>query len=178
MSEGKRVPRAEALDAANKIYDLLAPICERVAIAGSLRRGKPDVGDIEIVCVPMPEADLFGDECVNSLRIHSDLIHAGYRMGKFDGDHFKQFDAGPCNCDLFITTRPQFGVIFTIRTGCAEFSHRLVTPRSQGGLLMPSSLRVKDGRIWHGDTAYDTPEEINVFEIMGLKWIPPEERTR
>jgi hypothetical protein len=31
----------------------LEPYCHRIEIAGSIRRQKPDVGDIELVCVPM-----------------------------------------------------------------------------------------------------------------------------
>jgi DNA polymerase/3'-5' exonuclease PolX len=177
MSDGARIPRDIAQAAAKKIYDILSPICERVEIAGSLRRGKPDVGDIEIVCVPMPEKDLFGDECITPLRILADLCDAGYVMGKFNGDHFKQFDAGPCNCDLFITTRECWGVIFTIRTGPSDFSHRLVTPRNQGGLL-PSHLQVKDGRIMNRSDGqlYNTPEEADVFRLLGMAYIEPERR--
>ena len=177
MSEGKRVPRSEALAVAQKIYDLLAPICERVAIAGSLRREKPDVGDIEMVCVPMPEVDLFGNGWINAMHIEQALKDAGFAFPRFNGEHFKQFDAGPCNCDLFITTPAQWGVIFTIRTGAADFSHRLVTPKSHGGLL-PSNLRVKDGRVWNGDEALDTHTEIDLFKAIGLDWIPPKDRIR
>jgi DNA polymerase/3'-5' exonuclease PolX len=37
---------------ARKVAAELMPRCEQVCIAGSLRRGKPDVGDIEILYVP------------------------------------------------------------------------------------------------------------------------------
>jgi DNA polymerase/3'-5' exonuclease PolX len=175
MSEGKRVTREEALLAAKKICDLLAPICERVAIAGSLRREKPDVGDIEMVCVPMPKQDLLGNEYLDTAEIVYTLARAGYTMPRFNGEHFKQFDAGPCNCDLFITTPEQWGVIFTIRTGSSDFSRRLVTPRSHGGLL-PSNLRVKDGRVWNGNEALSTPTEESLFEAIGMKWVFPKDR--
>src|SRR5262245_13303597 len=35
-----------------EVVKLLAPYCARIAIAGSIRRGKATVGDIEIVCEP------------------------------------------------------------------------------------------------------------------------------
>jgi DNA polymerase/3'-5' exonuclease PolX len=175
MSEGKRIPRPEALAAAQKICTILSPVCERIEIAGSLRRLKPDVGDIEIVCIPKIEYDLLGNEYYKPFQIERILGRDGFEMPRFNGEHFKQFDTGPCNCDLFITTPEQWGVIFTIRTGPADFSHRLVTQRNKGGLL-PSYLRVKDGRIWHGDQALGTPEEKDVFALLRLPWIEPCDR--
>jgi len=37
---------------AEELKELLAPACERIRIAGSIRRRKPDVGDIEILAIP------------------------------------------------------------------------------------------------------------------------------
>lgn len=45
---------AQALAIAEKVKALLAPHCERIEIAGSIRRKKPDVKDIEIVAIPKP----------------------------------------------------------------------------------------------------------------------------
>lgn len=179
MSAGARLPRAEALALAERAIDLLRPVCQRIEIAGSLRRQKPDVGDIEIVCIPrtIQYQDLFGNLLpVESVLDNSDIPELIGKVLK-NGPHFKQIDLGPCNLDLFITTREQWGVIFTIRTGSADFSHALVTPRNQGGLL-PSYLQVKEGRIIHRSTGkmYDTYEEADVFKVMGLKWIEPEDR--
>lgn len=42
----------EAREIAAPMIDALRPHCERVEAAGSIRRGKPFVNDIEIVCVP------------------------------------------------------------------------------------------------------------------------------
>lgn len=84
--------------------------------------------------------------------------------------------------DIFSVIEPaQWGVIYTIRTGPAEFSRRLVTSTLHGGLL-PPHLRVRDGALWHrGDALFDammipTAEETDLFEAVGLTWIPPEAR--
>jgi DNA polymerase/3'-5' exonuclease PolX len=79
--------------------------------------------------------------------------------------------------DIFLTTPEKWGVIFTLRTGCSDFSHRLVTPKREGGLC-PSNYHVKDGRIWWLDQPFETPEEADVFRILGLDWIDPERRTQ
>ena len=52
MSEKRRWPLADARAVAERWLAMLAPVCERVQIAGSARREKPEVGDIELVYVP------------------------------------------------------------------------------------------------------------------------------
>lgn len=52
MTEKRKWPNADALAVAKWFKCTLTPVCEIVAIAGSLRRMKPMVGDIEIAFVP------------------------------------------------------------------------------------------------------------------------------
>lgn len=49
-----RWQRDQALPVAERIAARLAPFCQRVEIAGSLRRQKPFVHDVEILYVPKP----------------------------------------------------------------------------------------------------------------------------
>jgi DNA polymerase/3'-5' exonuclease PolX len=172
MSTGEKVSREFALPKAHEVMRLLNPVCERIEIAGSLRRGKPEVGDIEIVCIPKPTKDLFGNTTLNSSAIENAL--SGYTFIK-NGEHFKQFDLGTLKCDLFITNELCWGVIFLIRTGSADFSHKMVTPKKYGG-FMPSHLHVKDGRLCDDTGPCPTPEEKDVFAIYGMDFIPPEAR--
>jgi hypothetical protein len=63
----------------------LAPCCARIQVAGSVRRRKEVVGDIEVVAIPRyVPAGLFGDCTANLLWEH---LHASdaYRFTK--GDH-------------------------------------------------------------------------------------------
>src|SRR5438045_3687642 len=57
-----RTPLAEARAIAEDFRDLIADSCDQVEIAGSIRRQKPDIGDIEIVAVPKTGRvlDMFG----------------------------------------------------------------------------------------------------------------------
>src|SRR5688572_20448259 len=52
MSKTK-FPHAAALKVAEELQAMIAPACQRIAIAGSLRRLKPEVGDIELLYVPI-----------------------------------------------------------------------------------------------------------------------------
>ena len=51
MSDKQRWPAAIARKVADELVEALTPRCEQICIAGSLRRGKPDVGDIEILYI-------------------------------------------------------------------------------------------------------------------------------
>ena len=48
----ERIPLAEGVKLANEVVALLETSCERLEVAGSIRRQKETVGDVEIVCIP------------------------------------------------------------------------------------------------------------------------------
>jgi DNA polymerase/3'-5' exonuclease PolX len=163
-----------------KIIDALAPGCQRIEPAGSVRRCRPEVGDLEIVCIPRPTLDLFGNPTGSLLDlILADLVIAKRLIrGDKNGDKYKNFYIPAftgLKLDLFITTPECWGVNFTIRTGSAEFSHKLVTPKWQGGFL-PGDLRVAGARVWRGDEVVPTNEELDLFELLELDWIEPKDR--
>jgi DNA polymerase/3'-5' exonuclease PolX len=190
MSSAARIPLGRARHLACEVVALLRDRCERIEVAGSIRRARPDVGDVEIVCVPRISetvAGLFGDrlERRNELdALCQDLIERGvfaHRLASNGqhafGERLKRLTYGGVALDLFSVLPPaEWGVILAIRTGPAEFSRRLVTRRRSGGLL-PDWLRVQDGAIWHGADPVPTPEEADVFRLLGLPNIPPAERT-
>jgi len=196
---------------AEQVIGVMGSECERIAVAGSLRRMKREVGDVEIVLIPKDEEQLvvptipagqgalFDDLHKPSLarvyghgRIERRLFMYNYEFLK-TGPYFKKVKLGSMAFDIFLTTPAKWGVIFTIRTGSAYFSHKLVTPRSHGGMC-PSNLGFQDGRIWRGrhvedsrtgalsfrkeagTEPLDTPEEDDVFKALGLAWVPPEKR--
>lgn|SRR3990172_3077140 len=172
----QKIPLADAEAQAKRIVELLRPFCQRVEIAGSIRRRKPEVGDIEIVAIPHQALDMFGTPKTNEHELNSMAWSMLGRVIK-DGNKYKQVELKEgINLDLFIVTPPaQWGVQFLIRTGPAEYSHKFVTRRQSGGML-PSNLKVKDGAIWHGLQKVETPEERDVYKVLGIPWCPPEER--
>ena len=61
MSDAEKRPYDQVLTVANCLVTALHPACHRIEIAGSLRRKKTMVGDIEIVAVPILHTNLIGD---------------------------------------------------------------------------------------------------------------------
>ena len=175
-----RISLKQAEPLAGKIKQALAPGCERIAVAGSIRRKKATVGDIELVVIPKRSPTLLPNVPGASLLdpLLQELVSAGrLAPGDKNGPHYKNFriPAVPgLTLDLFITSPECWPVIFAIRTGSAEFSRRLVTPRRRGGLL-PSYLKVTQGRVWDGDTPLPLHSERELLELCG-GWLEPAER--
>ena len=180
---------AKAYVVAEQLAQRLERSCEKLQIAGSLRRRVKLVHDIEIVCVPVLEElpDLLGD--THALRSRLDdtldeLIEERVLRsfpGAKNGPRMKQFAVQPLGIkvDLFIVLPPaQWGTLLAIRTGPAYYSHWLVSRHEIGGGL-PNHLRVKDGAVMtlYGSNVIETPTEESFFALLGIDKVPaPEAR--
>lgn len=180
MSEGKRMPLAQAKGVAEWVVHRLADSVVRCEIAGSVRRGKADVGDIELVCIPRfqeTDVNLFGKTQQASL-LDARILLTGWPIMK-GGDKYKQIMVlERYTVDLFIQPDPAtWGVNFALRTGSADFARWLVTPRAKGGAL-PFGMYVQAARLWQAGSVLplETPEEADFFRLSGLPWIEPAER--
>ena len=168
MSTGNRIPWREAKDIAVGLVAQLAPHCSQIEIAGSIRRGRPTIGDIEIVCLPLPYES-------------TPLFRSGFALvveqfEKVKGELPCRYTQRilPCGMklDLFMPDPAGYGLQLAIRTGSAEWSHkRLATAwvragfKSEGGLL-----RDQAGRVLPCKT------ERELFERIGLRWVDPVDR--
>jgi DNA polymerase/3'-5' exonuclease PolX len=171
----QKIPLADAMPLAVALMNLLAPACERIMIAGSLRRQKAEIGDIEIVLIPKltPVPDLFGEATGIYENALDGPLAALPTLKR--GDRYKQVLWQGMQADLFICTPETWGCIATIRTGSADFTHWLVTDKNRGG-AKPGHLKFRDGRLWIGSEPLDTSEEAYLFARLDLDWVAPEER--
>ena len=169
------------LTQAREIVDRLAmeltPGCKRIAVAGSVRRGEPFVHDVELVAIPklVMIADLFGAPTNSYSMLDAELHRLTLHQLK-GGEKYKQFALPEgINLDLFITTREQWGWIFVLRTGHRDFNKWLVTPRRHGGAL-PGYIKSQGGWLTNGNGPIRTPEESDVFRMLGVEWFEPQYR--
>ena len=198
MSQTQKVECDYALGIARRIVGALEDVCERIEIAGSLRRKAAQVGDIEIVAVAKVFDDLLGGRGESKLAARLTRLWRQRKLlgGKplKDGPKFKQFEIAspparllaPLKLDLFIVEPDSWGLQLAIRTGPAEFSKRLVTEQSRGGLLR-DGLKSAGGVLYRGRIEHNgellaagvpipTPEERAFLEEYCGGWIEPEER--
>jgi len=184
-----RVPASYALSIARAFAYYLRPACERLEVAGSIRRRKKTVKDIEIVAIPrafVAERDLFGEVTAWNDKIQDCIDDANAREWPWlqhvkdehgndrDGDRYKMLVDTRTNVriDLFLVRPPaQWGVIYLIRTGSADFNKKLIAHMDTRG------MKFRDGRLLDKHSkVIDTPEEIDVFKACGVKYKSPEYR--
>jgi DNA polymerase/3'-5' exonuclease PolX len=140
---------------ADALVELLAPACERIAIAGSVRRKKKFPNDIEIVCEPRL-TDRGRNLCDLACE---DLLRTGQLEKRPDGRGRHCWGTGIKRAvcyrgqsyapvDLLQVIEPrQWGVIYAIRTGPGDFNRVLVTSQWFGGAC-PKGRKVASGRVW------------------------------
>ena len=191
MSEGTAMDLRAAKAYAELFVYFIRDTCEKVEIAGSIRRGKPKVHDIEIVAMPKykieKEVLLDGvrEKQVNQLHLRmTSMLQSGkvtsdrQRRDKHRdpfGERYYRVNYNVVDLkipiDLFVVIPPaQWGTQLLIRTGCAEFRHWVVSRRIDQG------LRFKDGHLEKNGSVIDTPTEESVFEALDLMYVPPERR--
>src|SRR3989344_5106370 len=118
-SEEKKYPYEEAFKIATRVLEQLRPHCIRAEIAGSIRRKKSEVGDIEIVVIAKPfEIGLF----------QSGIVAVVNQWEKVKGElpckYTQRILPEGIKLDLFFAEEGNWGNIFAMRTGSAEYSHR------------------------------------------------------
>jgi DNA polymerase/3'-5' exonuclease PolX len=183
MSDGARFPYPIAARIAQQYSELISPFCKQVQIVGSVRRHKADCGDIEIMCIPVPEFkyDLFGEgspdpNLTNNL-LQGNIKDLARRNGmtlEKNGPKYKRILLREgIHLDLFMSRPESWGVELAIRTGPAEFSRRCVMPRKIGGWL-PSDCRVHNGwQVYRNAKVLPIRDEREFLEFIGLGWVEP-----
>jgi len=168
-SSPKKYPHAEALKIASEIVELLRPHCIRIEIAGSIRRKKSMVKDIEIVAVPKPYTTGFFESGIASVVNKWEKVKGTMEYGKVK--YTQRILPEGIKLDLFFADEENWGSIFAIRTGSAEYSHKILARewvrngfRSEGGYLF------RDGK------RYEIHEEKDLFKMLGLPYVEPEDR--
>ena len=155
---------AEADGLAAELLPILKPYCERIEVAGGVRRRKPEPHDLELVAKPLLVLNpgLFGsggyldnglDAGMHQLLARK-VIHPGLERVNHRGtraipmkapfsEKYYNFQYRGQSVDLFVVTPPaDWGPIFTIRTGDAAFTHWLV---SYG---WPKGIEFDQGIMW------------------------------
>lgn len=185
MTDKKKYPRAEALKVAREICDLQR-ICVRLICAGSLRRRKLEVGDVEILYIPkvstVPDG-LFDHKHVNLVDVAlGEMLEVGIITKRLnergstmwgDKNKFAVHVASGIPVDFFAATEGNWFNYLVCRTGGAD-----------NNTLIASAAQAK-GWKWNPYGVGFTNElgqivpvksERDVFEFVGLPYQEPWER--
>ncbi len=152
----------EAKAIAEKYQNLFKPYCSRIEIAGSIRREKPEVGDIELIVI-VKDLEGFSKE-VNKLQ---------KVKGEPTGKYTQRILPEGIKLDLFMANERNWGLIFAIRTGSAEFSHKVLARGwVRVGYKSINGMLVKDGR------EIEVREEKDLFDLIGIPYVEPKFRNQ
>ena len=169
-----KLEKAKAI--AEELNQLLAPACERVTIAGSIRRRKPFPNDIELLAIPKFNGmvDLIDQKLKWLIGTHvleyrpnkKGLITYG-PMNKL----LRHADSG-IGADIFSVDEKNWGMALFVRTGPAEWNIKAMSRFRELG---------RRGHAYGGITDSDgseitCPDEKTVFKYLQWAYIPPERR--
>jgi hypothetical protein len=202
MSAGTRIPFADGLAIAVDIIRLLEGSYQRIAVAGSIRRGRADVGDVEILLIPNKRWHARTDELVTRGVLAKRLVNsAGGKQLPRWGEKLRwaAHTASGANVDFYTADALNWGYQSILRTGPGEANDTLVTVdgvKNRNGHvgILPRNLIFNGGRLWKlprpvaqryagdmtipvGSVEIPTPEEEDVFAAVGLPWLPPDARS-
>ena len=167
--ESKRFPLAEAKAIAMELLKELEPHCERIEIAGSVRRNKVDVGDLDLVMIPRKyETGMFATGIANVLdkfqKVKGDLIYGQTR-------NVIRIHPKGIGLDCYFCEPDNYGLIKTIRTGSENFNRASLIPA-----VNRAGYKCKDGFLTFEDEIIEVKEEESLFKLIGLNYIEPEKR--
>lgn len=154
----------EAKPIAERVKQTLTPYCDRIEIAGSIRRRKPIVHDIDIVLIENPGSLLEISEVLASI--------GGMDM---KGSKIKRLWYGDreISIDIYTATPLTWSTLLLIRTGSKENNIRLATIAKRKGWQLKANgdgLFNERGERVAGDT------EQSIYQALGIPYQEPEER--
>lgn len=166
-----------------------------IVTAGSIRRQRPLVNDIDLVVVPESEADraVYKQRALRNGVLVKDggqnfivNLRAGDH-GPADDERFVQLDiffARPRQKTLFEETPTNFGTLFLCRTGSMAHNIRLAQRAQQLGLhwnpyegVFETELGT-DGAAVSVGAPIACETEAAIFKALEMDFVPPEKRER
>lgn len=187
-----KYPRGRAIEVAREILAVLAPVCVRVLVAGSLRRRKALVGDVEILYVPQmadgPRVDMFAPPVPRGLDegLLEVLLERGVLTKRLSVKGSAAWGAknklavhveSGIPVDLFAATAENWWNYIVCRTGGARSNIAICTAARERGWKWNPYGAGFSRRLMNGNLeVHAVKSEAEVFEFVGLPYLPPEER--
>ena len=164
---------------ASKLAAWLAPFCQRVEIAGSIRRGRLVIGDVDLVILPTVRTvrNLLGDQdgAVNetAVEIIARANRDGWRVMQAGEETIQIETPKPprVQVDFFFATEASWASVLLCRTGSREHNVWICSEATRRG------LHWKPNRgLMRGDELLPTTSEREIYERLGLTYLEPSQR--
>lgn len=170
----------KAHEIALSLQNELSPFCDRIAIAGSIRRKRNLIKDIEIVCIPKTEiittqTSLFASSPheVRSINFCKEVDKYEKVKGKSEtGKYLQRRNDQGIIFDIFIANARNWGYIKVLRTGSKAFNFIMLDALKKAGYMC------KDGYVWKSDRIVSVTSVRQLFEMANMEYVSPAERER
>ena len=162
-----------AVHCARKIESELLPLCNKIEVAGSVRRERAEVNDIDLVLIPRnglaPILERMTRNCVQESGRGLDSRNLRFRMK--NGFQIDLFIAHGDITDLAGTTPTNWGAVYLLRTGSKYHNMQLCD------LAISKGMKFAPYRgVMNGDTIVASATEEEIYDVLGLAWRAPTER--
>ncbi|NNM88325.1 MAG: DNA polymerase/3'-5' exonuclease PolX [Phycisphaerae bacterium] len=164
-AQASRQRLGEALPIAREFCQLLQtiPAVRRTAFCGSLRRGRETIGDIDILVCSDADVHQQIHATLGRHRPVAAMLAVGEKKVSFRTDHGLQVD-------IRVVPTPSWGAAMQYFTGSKEHNVRLRE------LAASKNLKLNEWGLFAGEKAIAGETEEDIYEALGLAWIPPEMR--
>jgi len=162
----ERIPIFEAVSLVEDVMEYLkkAPQIGQLSPAGSLRRMRETVGDIDILA-----AGKHGEQIIRYFTRHPGVSRV-LAEGKTKGSVLISTDKGERQVDLRIVAESEFGAALQYFTGSKAHNIKLRSMAKDKG------LKISEYGVFKGQKKIAGRSEKEVYEALGLPVIPPELR--
>jgi DNA polymerase/3'-5' exonuclease PolX len=146
------------------VIDELSHLIEKGEIAGSIRRKKSNVGDIDLVIQPKNEFMVL-DKIKSILKKYGEITNGGTKVIRVKSED-------DVKIDCYLANEENYEVILLIRTGSKEHNRKLAIEALKQG----KKLNFARGLIDIKTNSLISNTEKGIFEALKLKYLEPEER--
>jgi len=165
---------ATARKYAEGIVEQLAPMCERVEIAGSIRRDRPECNDIDLVV--MPKRGMLPHIRRRCLQSRPHIREDGNEQLKItlnNGVRVDVYYVPVPEPDMFIRQEPPWGTRLLMRTGSERFNRWFAYAAGQKFLHWNPYFG-----LYRGQRCVACATEQDMFNAIDVPYIKPEDRER
>jgi DNA polymerase (family 10) len=163
--------RAEVEPLAFKILQVIEPYCTQVQIAGSFRRRKDTINDLDIVL--QPSGPLCWVEILKAIRYEFDAstVKQGDMLSTLNVPFASKQGQGCVQVDLYRADPLTWGVLLLIRTGSKEHNVKLCSRARSIGLMLSAARGVMKG-----NNVIASRMEGEIFTALGMEYVAPQDR--